>query len=195
MSRVLLVVYPTVVAVGVAALALSLIGRVIYRRFPGRFPGFRRFVDRLLTRVPVWRGHYLSVTLARFMRTLAMLLRAGTALDEALTIAGDAAGNVCIGDEAQAAAAAVCDGRRMSSALSDDVWSSGVRWVAVAEERGDLVDSAEGLADYLDEKSEIGGATFLQTVEPLAVLAVGIFCAVVILAAAMPANQLYMYIN
>jgi type IV pilus assembly protein PilC len=171
-----------------AALAVS-----IAYRFPGRLPWVRRSVDRMLLRLPVWSRYYRSHILARFVRTLSTLLRAGVPLHESLVLSGEAAGNTRVAEESRKAAAAIKDGERATAALEPgDAFSSAALWsLRIAEDRGDFEETLGSLADYYDETAEIGAATVLTAAEPLAIAVVGIFAAATVLAMALPTLHFY----
>jgi type IV pilus assembly protein PilC len=171
-----------------AALAVS-----IAYRFPGRLPWVRRSVDRMLLRLPVWSRYYRSHILARFVRTLSTLLRAGVPLHESLVLSGEAAGNTRVAEESRKAAAAIRDGERATAALEPgDAFSSAALWsLRIAEDRGDFEETLGSLADYYDETAEIGAATVLTAAEPLAIAVVGIFAAATVLAMALPTLHFY----
>jgi MSHA biogenesis protein MshG len=127
------------------------------------------------------------------MRTLSALLRAGVPLHESLALAGETAGNTLVAEETRKAADAIRDGERATSALRPGLaFSPAALWsLRVAEERGDLVESLEGLADYFDDTATIGAQTFLTAAEPLAIAVVGLFAAATVLAMAAPTLRLH----
>jgi general secretion pathway protein F len=166
---------------------------VAAHRFPGAFPWMRPTLDRWLLRLPVWRDYYRATLLARFARVLSLLLRSGMPLDEALPLAGQGSGSSVVADECQRAARAVREGDRATS-----VWKAGAAFspaalwsLKVAEERGDLEQTLAALADYFEESAEVGAATFLTTVEPLAIAIVGLLVLATVLSIVLPTFQFY----
>lgn len=169
-------------------LLVVLAALVLLYRLPGRFPGLHARIDGLLLRIPLWSRYYRSLMLARFSRTLGVLLSSEVPLHEALVLAGRAGGNTVLLAEATAAGAAVQDGGKASESLKAGpalteslVWS-----MKISEERGDLEETVESLADYFDEAASIGASTFLNAVEPSAVLVLGVIFAAAIIGMVAP---------
>lgn len=173
------------------ALALAA-GALLVRRFPGRLPRIESLLDGLQLRLPVWRGPYRAAVLARFARVLATLLRAGVPLDAALDVAAPASGSARLARDGAAAARAVREGGSAAEALSGSALAGTALWAfQVAERRGDLTETAAGLADYYDEAASLGGETALTLFEPLAIATVGLFVAAVVLAIFAPVPGIY----
>lgn len=155
--------------------------------------GWRRRLERLVLRVPLWSRYWRAVVLGRFLGGLATLLRAGVPLDRALELAGASSGSVLVAADADRAAAAVRDGAPAAGALgSETVMSPAVLWtLRTADERGDLVESVAELASLYDETAEIGGATALTVLEPAAIVIAGCLAAFLVLSTVLPTYDLY----
>jgi len=172
---------------------LLALATILAYRMPGRLPWVRHAVDGVLLKIPIWGRYYRALILARVMRTLSILLRAGVPLHESLVVAGEAAGNTRVAEELRRASSTTRDGERATEALrSDGVFSPASLWaLRVAEQRGDFEETLEGLSSYFEETAAIGAATFLTAAEPLAIAVVGLFSAATILALAAPTVHLY----
>ena len=179
-----------VVAAPPAALALAA-AALAYRQ-PMKFPGLRRKVDHVLLRIPVWSRYYRSLILARFSRTFALLLRSSVPLHEALATAGRAGGNSMLEEEAKAASLEVQEGGRAGASFKPGAALPGAMvWAfKLSEERGDLEETMEALADYYDEAAAIGASTFLTTIEPLSIAALGLIVAIGIVGMVLPMFRL-----
>lgn len=186
-TRAGLLVFRALYPASFVAAGAGIAGLLIYR-YPKLFPGLRRRISLMLFRVPVWSGYYRSLLLARFTRTLCLLVHGGVALHEALVLAGGASGNDILKSEAENAGAAVRDGQRAGASISSGAaFTPAMVWVlTTAEERGDLVEGLRSLAEFFDETSAIGASTLLTAMEPLAVAAVGLLAAITVLSMAAP---------
>lgn len=180
-----------------AVAVLAALGLAAVYRMPGALPGVRRCVEQFLFRLPLWGRYHQAVILARFARSLALLLRCATPFHEALVLAGAASGSLVAEERTRAAAAAVAEGRRAMEVLSGaGPFPPAALWaLRIAEERGDLVEVLDGLASYYDETAAIHGATFLTTAEPVAILVVGLVGLFTVLAVVVPGLSVYALIE
>lgn len=162
-------------------------------RLPGAFPRLRGLLDRLLLRLPFSSRYYRALIMARFHRTLSMMLSAGVSLHEALPAAGAASGNTAMEKEIATAVDRVADGSRITDALRPGVaFTRSTLWsLRQAEERGDFGETLDGLAGYHEEVASIGASTFLTAVEPVMVVIVGILSAATIITLATPVFTTY----
>ena len=78
-----------VILVGIIASAVAI-------RFYYKTPGGRKFIDRLMLKVPILGPIFQKISVARFARTLSTLLSSGVPILQSLDITARTAGNVII---------------------------------------------------------------------------------------------------
>ena len=166
------------VELGVAT-AASIIAIVVVRRLPAT----RRWWGRVSLRLPIV-GNLVRTDLAiRFCRTLGALLTNGINLPTALNLTRNALGN----EEASAMVAAMSQELRKGSDLAGPMAESKLfppivtALVRVGEETGGLAKSSLYLANMLEERLDVAMQRLVTILEPLIIIAVSVFVAVIIL--------------
>ena len=170
------------VLVVVAGGAFWLVRR--YRRDEGLR---RRWQGRLL-RVPLWgRGAGILASL-RFARTLAMLLRGGVALVDAVPLAGRASGNAWVAMQTMEGGATVRHGGRLSQAVSTigPLGEHLAGWIQIGEESADMAGMLEHAAGRCAENWNRFVSRGLALLEPALLLVIGVFVLIVTLAVLLP---------
>jgi general secretion pathway protein F len=154
---------------GGASAVLALLGYALSR------PGLRAVLQRLIWRLPRLGQQIRTFHLARFTRTVAMLLRGGVPLVAALDMTGELLRQTGMRMALQAARKAISEGAPLADSfaqhgLATDV---GVRLLIVGERSGDLGATMERIAAYYDE--EIGREVewFSRIFEPVLMAAIG----------------------
>lgn len=144
------------------------------RRWVGQ-PGGKRWLDRLLLRLPFAGGVLFKYEVARFARTLGTLQGSGVSLLQSLNIAVNTVGNVHIRHLFEVLAPAVKSGRRMSAVLQENGGFSPmvVQMVRVGEESGQLGEMMLELAKVYDAEVQAGVKRGLTLLEPVLILFMG----------------------
>jgi len=158
------------------------IGTAWIARRAARWTSWRRWLEH----VPVVGRVGTGVWVARWSRTLGLLLGAGVPILEALALARDAAGAVDGRRSALAAAEArVAAGSPLSRALADGgpVPETLLALLEVGEATGRLPETLERAADLYDEQVDRAVAALTAMVEPclIVLLAVGVGTVVIAL--------------
>ncbi|GAB5452716.1 MAG: type II secretion system inner membrane protein GspF [Halioglobus sp.] len=145
--------------------------------------GRRRLHQRLL-RFPVAGEIVFEFEVARFARTAGTLLGNGVSLLKAISIAIDTVGNEVVRNALEVLPPAVKAGRRMSQALQETEQFSPlvVQMVRVGEESGNLDAMLLELANVFDDHVQSGIKRGLALLEPILILGMGFFIALIIIA-------------
>jgi len=160
---------------------------IILRIWVGTGSG-RHWLDELKLSAPVVGKLWTMFSMAQLSRTLATLLQGGIPLVGALEVARDASGNRVIGDSIRDAIIQVREGK----ALSDSLEQTGhfpdlaLEMIRVGEQTGSLPDMLNHVADFYDEDVNIRSTALLSWVEPVILLFVAAFVALVLISLYMP---------
>ena len=149
-------------------------------------------IDRWLLRVP-GVGHIVAkFATSQLARTLAMLLRGGIPLVNALDVAARSVGNRHVATALSSISREVREGQSLSASMSTQGLFPpvAVKMVEVGESTGALQDMLASLADFFDEEIETVLARFMAMIEPLLLVIMGIIIAGLLLALYMPLLQL-----
>ncbi len=160
---------------------------VILRIWVGTGSG-RHWLDELKLSAPVVGKLWTMFSMAQLSRTLATLLQGGIPLVGALEVARDASGNRVFGDSIRRAIIQVREGK----ALSDSLEQTGhfpdlaLEMIRVGEQTGSLPDMLNHVADFYDEDVNLRSTALLSWVEPVILLFVAAFVAMVLISLYMP---------
>jgi general secretion pathway protein F len=172
---------------GAAALAAAAGGLVLRRAV--RAGGAARLAwDRLQPRLPVVGRGVLLLARERFCRALGLLLEGGVPVVDALSVAGDATGNVWIAARIETAAEAVRHGERLSEVVAavPALGPALAGWIRIGEAGGGLPGLLDAAADRLAAQWERRVGLCLSLLEPALILAIGAFVMLVTLAVLLP---------
>jgi type IV pilus assembly protein PilC len=158
---------PIVVAV-VAALWWGL------RRFR-RSPYGRRSIDVLVLRLPLFGGLARNASIARFARSMAVLLGAGLPLVDSLRVASATMGNSHMASAVNDASIRVRQGGSLSNELerSELFPQLTVQMVSAGEETGRLETLFSNLAGFYEDEVDSSASTLASLLEPLMMLVMG----------------------
>lgn len=154
-------------------------------------PALREWLMQLLWRIPALGQRLRIFQLARFYRTLGMLLKGGTPIIAALdSVSGllDAALQV----KMKQASAAIQEGQSISLAMDQAGLTTPVslRMLRVGERSGKIGDMMERAAAFYDEELSRWIDWFTRLFEPILMLFIGLVIGVVVLLLYMPIFEL-----
>jgi len=147
-----------------------------------RRPVVRRFLDRLVLRLPVVGGVVRMDLTVRFCRTLGSLLANGIAVPTALNLTRDVMGN----GEAAGAVAAMSRDLRKGSDLARLMEASRlfppivIAIMRAGEETGGLSKSALYLADMFEQRLEMATQRLVTILEPVIIVGVSVVVAAIV---------------
>lgn len=128
--------------------------------------------SKLLLSIPIIGDLVRKLTIARFSRTLATLLRCGIPILEALTAVEQTIGNKIIANSLVVAQANVSQGL----SLAEQLGNSGVfpamviEMIAVGEETGVLDKMFDKVADFYEMETQLGLNRISSIIEPLMII-------------------------
>ena len=162
-----------------------------------RSTAFELWVDQRLLALPVIGDIQRMVGLARFAHTMAMLLRAGVPVLQALGLTRDLAGNRVIADAIRQAEVAVSEGQNMTAAFARAELFSPMlqRMLVVGETTGTLDRSLAHVAQRFDQEIPRRIKRLISLLEPAIVLGLIALVGVVALAIFLPFMDLLGSLN
>lgn len=144
--------------------------------------------DRFTMHMPVVGPVITKSIVSRFARVLGTLVYGGVPILEALQIAGMSSGNRVFRNTSDRVANDVRDGRPIADAMRDAGQFPPVlvHMVAIGEETGDLPKMLGRVSESLDFEVDNGMRRLTALVEPVIVLAMGVFVGFVVLSVLLP---------
>ncbi len=153
-----------------------------------RDPSLRRRFDFLLLKMPVYGELLLKSSVARFARTLAMLLVSGVPIIPALEIVSFVTGNRRITETLQSVADSISSGESFTEPLKrSGVFSPLViQMVSVGESTGNMPEMLNKIADFYEEEVDTVMDTLSSLIEPIMIVFLGVVLGFVIIALFLP---------
>lgn len=169
--------------VGVLA-ALTVYGTSRWIRTPA---GAIRW-DRWRLKWPVFGPLLQKIILARACRTLAMLVKSGLPILDALALVRDSCGNLILAQSFDRLRRSVNEGRGLADPMRADplFLPMVVQMVAIGEQSGALDELLLRVAEYYDEEIQLTIDNLTSLIEPLLILLLGGMILIVALAVFLP---------
>lgn len=170
-------------------IAIVALGVIVFtvRQFIGT-PVGRRIWDTIRIRMPVFGPLFLMLTMSRFSRIMAIMLRSGVPILTILEIVANAADNVVISGAIKDIMKSVNQGRGMAEPMArSKVFSTMVvQMVSIGEETGQVDVLLMRVADYYDQQSDFMIKNLTTMLEPILVVILGGAVLVLALAVFLP---------
>ncbi|HEX6828427.1 MAG TPA: type II secretion system F family protein [Burkholderiales bacterium] len=156
-----------------------------------REEGFRERLGRLLERVPAIRRRLFLYHLARFYRSLGMLLKGGIPILPAINMVKGQL-NTAMRTRLEQAAARVREGVSLSNALEGNELTTPValRMLRAGEHSGNLGEMLERTAEFYDEEMARWVDWFIKLFEPILMTVIGVVIGVVVVLMYIPIFEL-----
>jgi len=135
------------------------------------------FTHLLLLRAPIVGGMIRSANIARFNRTLGMLLKSGVNVDEAIEIARDSMGNYYYKLALTRVGRDVAKGSKLSESLAQEAHlfpAIVTRMIKVGEESGKFEETLFYLASFYEAEVDTSTKTLATTLEPVLLIFIGL---------------------
>jgi type IV pilus assembly protein PilC len=144
--------------------------------------------DKLKLKTPYAGDLIMKYVLARFCRSLSIMVHSGVPISTALEICGDAAGNKVIHRTISAVREKIITGHRIAQSLEESGIFPGLitRMVSVGEDSGQLPEVLEKVSDLYEDQVETSIMTTMALFEPVIICVFGGFVLVLILAIYLP---------
>lgn len=155
-------------------------------------PATRAMIERTFWSIPAIGEKMRLYQLARFTRTLAMLLNGGIPFVTALDMVGDLLRQPALRQGLDNAARMIREGRTVSDAFAANALATevGVRLLAVGERSGDLAHSMERIAKLYDDEIARWVEWFSRLFEPVLMIAIGLIIGLIVLLMYLPIFEL-----
>ena len=151
-----------------------LVARFFLRRWKKTEQG-REMVDSIKLRLPVFGSLFHRTALSRFSSTLAMLLRSGVPILQALEIVSETVSNKVIGKAIIDVQLSVRDGESIAKPLTKHVVFPPmvVQMISVGEETGQVDTMLEKIAQFYEQEVEAAVDALTSLIEPILIAFIG----------------------
>ena len=174
-----------------AALGGATAGALLACAVLQRQPAVRRWLTRQLQRLPALHRRLVMYELARFYRSLGILLQGGIPILTAMGMARGLLGSAA-GERLDQACERVREGLSLSAALQagDLVTPVSLRLLRAGEQSGNVGQMMERSADFYDEEISRWIEWFVRLFEPLLMTFIGLLIGVIVILMYMPIFEL-----
>ena len=173
---------------------VSLVGAIVaYKKTRASNANLRLKYDTLKLKIPVFGDLFQKVAVSRFARTLALLLRSGVPVLQALDIVSDTTGNEVLSRAAGDVKDSVRGGESMSAPLGKHAVFPPmvVQMIAVGEDTGALDSMLDKIADFYDQEVEATTEALTSLIEPMMIAILGGIVGSMIVALYMPMFKIF----
>lgn len=155
-------------------------------------PAGRRHKDLFLVRAPIFGNLVHKITLSRFCRTYATLIRSGVPILRTLEIVASASGKVQIEDACQDISRHVSQGGQVSECLAANPFFPPMmkHMVKAGESTGNVDGMMTKVADFYDVECEATVASLTSLIEPILIVFLGVVVGGIVMAMFLPIFQL-----
>ena len=156
-----------------------------------------RFKDNLKLNIPVFKGMFRKLYMARFMRTGQTLLATGVSMLDMLRISSDSTNNVIVSGSIQRASEKVKGGKALSVSLQPEAYILPMvpQMIRIGEQSGKIDDmmgkTAQVYEDELDEEIK----AISTSIEPILMVVLAVFAGTMVGAILFPIYSLVGGIN
>lgn len=159
-----------------------------------RRPAGREIMDRILLKLPIFGKLLQRAAIARFCRSLAILLSGGIPINRALEMSENTSGNRVVARAIRFTREELLKGNKLAASLKiQPVFPRMVvRMVSAGEETGNVSNLLEKLADFYESRVDAALTTINALIEPIFIVVIGLFVLVFILSLYLPIFSLGM---
>jgi type IV pilus assembly protein PilC len=155
-------------------------------------PRGKKMSDRWKLKLPIFGPLLTKISMSRFARTFAQLIRSGVPILEVLEIVGGSSGNDVVEQSIKGVALDVEKGDNLSVAMSKKTIFPPMllRMVAAGEATGKIDTMLEKMADFWDEEIEAMLDALTSLIEPLLIVFLGVIVGGIVIAMFLPIFKL-----
>ncbi len=155
-------------------------------------PKGRRVRDNLLFRAPVFGNLLKKITLSRFCRTYATLLRSGVPILRCLEIVASSSGRTQIEDASRMISKAISEGGQVSETIACiPFFPPMMKHMSKAgEQTGNVDGMMNKIADFYDTEADAIIASLTSLIEPMLIVFLGVVVGGIVMAMFLPIFQL-----
>ncbi len=186
LSEKAIIIIPIVVVVSITSF-------ILYKRTRASSEPFTYRTDKIKLKVPVFGHLFTLIAISRFSRTLALLMRSGVPVLQALEITSDAAGNRVVGRAALDVRDSVREGESISGPLKNHPVFPPmvVQMIAVGEDTGQVDDMLDKIAEFYEQETESTTESLTALLEPLMIAVLGGLVGSMVIALYMPMFKIF----
>lgn len=179
-----------------ALITMMVVGVLYFRRWRATTEGRAKW-DSFVLRAPLFGKLILMVSVARFSRTLATLLKAGVPLLRAMEITRNVLGNVELMKVIEEAAGSIREGESIAQPLkrSGKFPPIVTHMIAIGERSGQLEEMLENVATSYDAQVEARVQMMTSLLEPLMIVMMGGISGFIAFSILMPLMRMNEFIN
>ena len=172
---------------------LSIVAYFVYKRLRKTSASARLRFDQAKLKIPVFGDLFQKVAISRFTRTLALLLRAGVPVLQALDIVGESTGNEVLARASADLRESVRSGETMAGPLvRHKVFPPMVvQMIAVGEDTGALDAMLDKVSDFYDQEVESTTESLTALIEPIMIAVLGGIVGAMVIALYMPMFKIF----
>jgi type IV pilus assembly protein PilC len=177
--------YGGYVLIGIAVVWLAVI---LLRTRISRGETFKTWQDKLRERVPLLGRSFRTVTIARFSKSLGLLLEAHVPIEESLDLASAAAGNEYLRARVREATRHIAQGEKVAEAFMDTKYfpHSYLWFLANGERREQLPQTLIDLSETYERDVSARDRALLNLVTPATVVILGVVVAFIVVSLYLP---------
>jgi type IV pilus assembly protein PilC len=155
-------------------------------------PKGRRLKDTLLVKAPIFGSLVHKISLSRFCRTYATLIRSGVPILRTLEIVAAASNKVQVEDACVEIARHVSQGGQVSDVLASNTYFPPMmkHMVKAGESTGNVDGMMTKIADFYDVEAEATVSSLTSLIEPILIVFLGIVVGGIVMAMFLPIFQL-----
>ncbi len=157
-----------------------------------RSANFRRFLDRMSLRAPLFGDILYKSAVARFARTLSTMFAAGVPLVEAMDSVAKAAGNIVYTEGIMKMKDQVSTGTQLqlTMAQSNLFPAMAIQMIGIGEESGSLDAMCAKVADFYEEEVDAMVDSLASLMEPMIMAVLGVLVGGLVVAMYLPIFKL-----
>ena len=173
------------------SLMISFLSFFIFVRYLGAKKVKTKF-DEVLLKIPVIKDFLLDADLSRFTSSLSLLRMGNVSILNALQISSDTISNSYLRSSIKKASNSVKEGESIARSLekADIVPPLVIQMIQNGENSGKLEEMLSKLSDYLETRFKNSTKIAMNLLEPLGIIILGVFVALIVLAILLPLIQL-----
>jgi len=196
MTRVTIFISNLLIHKGIFIL-LGIVALIVGLRYWGKTRTGREVIDRTKLRLPILGSLLLKSGVARFTRTLGVLLRAGVNILSALDIVGRTSGNVIIENAIYKTKMSIQSGESISKPLQEsNVFPPMVtRMISVGERTGNLESMLQKIADFYEDQVDATVNALTSLLEPLMIICLGVIIGFIVISMFLPLFAMLEYLT
>lgn len=156
------------------SMGILVVAVIAFKKWHGTKNG-KTIVDKFLLKMPVIGNVIRKTAVARFTRTMGVLISSGVPILQGLDITARTAGNMVVQAAIENVRRAVAQGKNITVPLGQTgvFPAMVVQLVAVGEQTGRLAEMLGKIADFYDEEVDVAVAAMTSLIEPITIVVMG----------------------